>query len=124
MSAWLTMSLREVGRWPTLTVLGEINLGNIARFDAAIAEAAPRFPRLIVDLTAARLSGSAAISCLYRHADCLAAVVVVSGSTLSRALSLAPFLTIVTVEPTAHTPALPDVAPRTESTVREAHPVS
>jgi anti-anti-sigma factor len=83
-----------------LDVCGEIDLATAEQFCMAVAEAAARHPRLIVDLTEVDFLASAGVHALFRYRDQLAAVVVREGSVIARALALSGFSRLVSLHRT------------------------
>jgi anti-anti-sigma factor len=53
---------------PTMAVVGEIDLSNVAEFDAHLAAAVGPDNRLVVDLTRVDYLDSAALAALFSHA--------------------------------------------------------
>jgi anti-anti-sigma factor len=72
----------------TLAVSGQINAANASEFRRAIAEALDHGTRLVIDLTAVDLLGSAGVSVLYDYVDRQPQLVIRSGSVIARVLTI------------------------------------
>jgi anti-anti-sigma factor len=72
MSTPLTLSTgRTPAGEPTLTAVGEIDLSNADEFGSELAAAVRPGHRLVVDLTGVEYLDSAALACLFTHADAI-----------------------------------------------------
>lgn len=100
----LTVILRENDLPARLVVLGEVDISNKEIFREALAHAAARQRRLVVDLTAVEFLGAAGLSALSDYSDHLTAVLVTMHSITSRALELSEINTRVAYQPSRNAP--------------------
>jgi len=87
------------GRPARLVVTGEIDLATRDDFERAVAEAASRHRRLVIDLTGVEFMSSVGIGTLYAHLDSCAAVIVNEQDMVARALRMVGFPRLVVAPP-------------------------
>ena len=99
MAASLNLTLCEYDAPTRLVVEGGIDLISAPEFREALADAAIRHDRLVVDLTAVEYLDGAGIDALDAHAGYITAVLLGMHSPHARALSRAGLDTLVAYQP-------------------------